>query len=83
MPTEPQSKDEDETRTVKSETLCNLEDAEATLSGYVHPDAAQKLVHDFREQQVNGGGEEFDEKLSSLRRRLKNGSKLRLRKRKD
>ncbi len=80
MTATPQPK-EDETRAVKSDTMCNLEDAEQTLSGnQVHPDAAQKIVQDYRERQANGEGEKFEEKLQILKTRLKKGSIRRLRK---
>lgn len=70
--------DNTKTRTIKSETLCDLERAEQTLSGMVSPDAAQKIVHDYREKQANGAGEEYDEKLAKLQRRIKKGSRLKI-----
>jgi hypothetical protein len=59
----------------KSKTSTELEKAHATLSeGQCNPDEAQRLVREIRERQENGGTEEFNETLASLK-----GRKLRLR----
>ena len=83
MPAAPQPAEDKKN---KSETLCDLEKAEETLSGLygtVNPDLAQKVVHEYRENQANGAGEDYDEKLEKLKRRIKKGSRLRFKRKKN
>ena len=59
----------------KSETTVARNKAQETLAtGHCNPDEAQRVVHELREQQENGGSEEFNQTLASLK-----GRKFRLR----
>lgn len=74
----PRPAEQNDRKVAKSVTLVELEKAQETLSGACHPDEAQRVVHEFREKQENGAAKDFDDQVASLRHRLKNGSKLRL-----
>lgn len=75
-----QPAEQDDSKVTKSVTLFELEKAQETLSGACHPDEAQRVVHEFRENQENGASKDFDDQVATLQRRLKNGSKLRFKK---